>query len=81
MESLSHTEQLSLFMLLGGQRVRRAHIIRLQRLNPVTDFYVQRNKNINTSLGELVMTETESMSATLGYICLALLSNYKGCGF
>lgn len=42
LESLWRTEQLTAFMLSGGRHVRGAHIIWLQRLQPVKDYHTQK---------------------------------------
>lgn len=68
-EHISLTEQLNAFMLLEGRHVRGAHIVWLQRLDPVKDYHTQRNGSINSLLRVLEMTE--SMSAILGYIYLS----------
>lgn len=68
-EHVSVRERLSAFMLLEGRCVRGAHIIWLQRLDPVKDYHTQRNGSINSLLREQEMTE--SMSAILGYIYLS----------
>lgn len=69
MEHVSLKEQLNAFMLLEGRHVRGAHIVWLQRLDPVKDYHTQRNGSINSLLRVLEMTE--SMSAILGYIYLS----------